>query len=161
MFWNSWQFSCARSAEIAIYVEGGKRFCFPLLKSRSNRMLIPERQSRGVGKRCERSEEVDLRVLPCSVGHGLFCEEAWAVIAKKLGLPPRQADVARRVVAGQGDKQTAEALGLSWDTVQTHMKRMYGRLNIQSRVKLATRVCAAYHTWRAEASPPTDCPENK
>ncbi len=123
-------------------------------------MSVPERQSRQLGKRSERSEGADLRVFPCSVGHGLFCQEAWAAIAEELQLSPRQAEVARCVVAGQSDRQAAEALGLSWGTVQTHLERLYERLNIQSRVELATRVWAAYHAWRAESPPPTGCPEN-
>ena len=97
----------------------------------------------------------------CSAEHGVFCREAWGAIAKNLGLSPRQVDVARCVVAGRGDKETAAGLALSWDTVQTHLKRLYQKLNIRSRVELATRVCAAYHAWRVESPPPTGCPENR
>lgn len=91
---------------------------------------------------------------------GSFAGEAWAAIAKNLGVSPRQLDVARSVVAGQGDKEIATGLGLSWGAVQTHLKRLYKRLNIRGRVALATRVCAAYRAWRAESPPPTGCPEN-
>jgi hypothetical protein len=100
-----------------------------------------------------------LGVLPCSVEHGLFCDEAWAAIGKELGISPCLAEVARRVVAGQGDRQIAQALGLTWQTVQTYTKRLYLALKIHSRVELATLICAAYRAWRAESAPPKGCPE--
>ena len=97
-------------------------------------------------------------VLSCSVEHGLFCDEAWAAIGKRLGLSPRRVDVARRIVAGRGDRQVARELGLSWKSVRTYTKRLYVALNIHSRVELATLVCAAYRAWRAECpSPPAGC----
>jgi DNA-binding NarL/FixJ family response regulator len=65
--------------------------------------------------------------------------------------------VARCVVADQSDGDIAEALGLSWSTVQTHMERLHNKLNVHSRVQLVTRVVAAYLSWRNESPPPTGC----
>ncbi len=97
---------------------------------------------------------------PCCAALGLFCEEAWAGIADKLDLSPRQMQVARCVVEGQGDREIVLALGVSWHTVQTHMERLHEKLGIQSRVGLATQVTAAYRAWRTESNPPAGCREN-
>jgi DNA-binding NarL/FixJ family response regulator len=96
---------------------------------------------------------------PCAKGHNFFCEEAWAGIAVKLGLSQRQVEAARCVVAGQGDKEIARRLDVSCSTVQTHLGRLYEKLEIQSRVELATQVFSAYCAWRTESPPPTGCPQ--
>lgn len=87
---------------------------------------------------------------PCSLERGLFCEEAWKGIAGRLGLVRRDVEIARCVLAGWSDKKIVSTLGLSWDTVQTHMKNLHRKLRIHSRVELATRVYDAYIAWRGE-----------
>ncbi len=81
---------------------------------------------------------------PSSDGHGLFCEEAWAAIADKLELSPRQMEVARCVLTDQSDEEIARALGLSRGTVHTHVERLHEKLDVHSRVQVVTRVVAAY-----------------
>ncbi len=98
------------------------------------------------------------RVLPCSDRRGLFCEDAWAGIADKLALSPRQIEVARYVLADQSDEEIAEATGLSRGTVHTHVERLHKKLGIHSRVQLAMRVLTAYLAWHIESPPPTRCP---
>ena len=96
----------------------------------------------------------------CRPEHGEFCDEAWAAIVKRLGLPPRQAEVARRAAAGQGDRQIARALGLSCKTVETYMKRLYERLHAHCRAELAMQIAATYRAWRSESPPPRACKGN-
>lgn len=95
---------------------------------------------------------------PCCKGRGLLCEEAWAAIANKLELSPRQMEVARCVLTDQGDGEVAQALGLSRGTVHTHVERLHEKLHVHSRVQLATQVFAAYLAWRIESPPSTGCP---
>jgi DNA-binding CsgD family transcriptional regulator len=78
----------------------------------------------------------------------LFCESEWSGIAKRLDLSHRQLDIARCILQGQGDRQIAQTIGVSINTVQTHMKRLHEKLDIQSRVELVTRVFAAYNLER-------------
>lgn len=94
----------------------------------------------------------------CGDGQGLFCNAAWAGIAGRLGLSPRQKEVARYVLADQSDDQIAQALGLSRGTVQTHMERLRDKLHVHSRIQLVLRVVAAYLDWRIESPPPSGCP---
>jgi DNA-binding CsgD family transcriptional regulator len=119
-------------------------------------MSVPEKRppvSRGPGHSGE-SVPGDGK---CRPERGEFCDEAWAVIAKRRGLSPCESEVARRAVAGQGDRQIARALGLSAKTVPTYMTRLYARLGIHCRVELTVLVCDAYHAWREESVPPTGC----
>jgi DNA-binding CsgD family transcriptional regulator len=93
----------------------------------------------------------------CCPKHGLFCDAAWAAIAKMRGFSPRQVQMLRRLVVGEGDRQIASALGLSLATVQTHMKRLYERLRVHCRIELGMQVSADYYAWRAESPPLPGC----
>ena len=121
-------------------------------------MSTPGEQSRELGGRRKRPGARVPPVFPCSNGGGLFCEKAWAGLAEKLELSPRQMEVARYVLADQSDGEIAQALGLSRGTVHTHVERLHEKLHVHSRVQLATQVFAAYLVWRIESPPPTGCP---
>lgn len=55
-------------------------------------------------------------------------------------LTPRQREVARIAAAGVTAAETAAALGLSEETVRTHLRDIYARLDIGTRVELANVV---------------------
>ena len=55
---------------------------------------------------------------------------------RKVQLPPRLAKIARLVISGCTDKQIAARTGLSFSTVRTYVRQIYGRLNVHSRVEL-------------------------
>lgn len=55
-------------------------------------------------------------------------------------LTEREKQVARRVSAGESNKQVAQALGIRPDTVSAHLKRIYQKMNVQSRIQLAARL---------------------
>ena len=118
-------------------------------------MSMPEKRFLEPGGQAGQSGEAISGVRLCSPEHGVFCDEAWAAIAKAIGLLPCESEVARRAVAGHGERQIARALGLSEKTV---MNRVYARLGIHSRVELGTLACAAYRAWRDKSSPPNGCP---
>jgi len=60
-------------------------------------------------------------------------------------LTDREADVARRVVAGESNREVARALHLSVRTVETHLGRVFGKLGVRSRTQLAHVVHAGVH----------------
>jgi DNA-binding CsgD family transcriptional regulator len=55
-------------------------------------------------------------------------------------LTPREADVAAQVLAGRRDAQIAAALFLSPHTVKHHLKSVYAKLGVHSRVELVRRL---------------------
>jgi DNA-binding NarL/FixJ family response regulator len=70
----------------------------------------------------------------------LFSEEQWSQLKEQLGLPPRQAEIARHIMHGKSDKQIARELGISLPTVRTHMSRLFKKLDLNDRVELILRV---------------------
>lgn len=55
-----------------------------------------------------------------------------------LGLTPRQLDVLRELVKGLSYPEVARKLGLSLDTVRTHVRHIYGALQVHSVAEAAT-----------------------
>lgn len=56
------------------------------------------------------------------------------------GLSPREHEVAQALAAGQRPRDVAERLGLSLNTVRSHMKSIYRKLRVHSHVELVRRV---------------------
>lgn len=50
-----------------------------------------------------------------------------------LGLTPREVEVLALLAAGQANKEIARALGVSPNTVKTHLARLYEKLGATSR----------------------------
>ena len=55
-------------------------------------------------------------------------------------LSPREDEVARLICQGMSNKEIAAVLDISPHTVSTHLRRIYGKLGLRSRVQLATRL---------------------
>ncbi len=54
-------------------------------------------------------------------------------------LSARELDVVRLVVDGRSNDEIGAALGIGAKTVETHLRRMFERLDVASRTELATR----------------------
>jgi len=63
---------------------------------------------------------------------------------RRAGLSPRQSQVALLAIQGYSIANIAARLGVKESTVQTHLKRIYRRLQVSSRAELAYRLLA----WR-------------
>jgi DNA-binding NarL/FixJ family response regulator len=55
------------------------------------------------------------------------------------GLTAREREIAGLVAAGRTNREIAEQLVLSTRTVDAHLRRIYGKLGVRSRVELAGR----------------------
>ena len=115
-------------------------------------------QSREFGESRKNPRAWVLRTLPCIDGEGLFCHEAWAGIADRLGLSERQAQILRHMLADQSDEEIALELGLSRDTIHTHLQRLREKFHAHSRLQLAIPIFGACLVWHLESPPPRDCP---
>lgn len=54
---------------------------------------------------------------------------------RSLGLSPREMDILGRLAAGESNKEIARRLGISPNTVKTHVARVYEKLEVQRRVQ--------------------------
>ena len=55
--------------------------------------------------------------------------------ADALHLTPREVEVLKEIVAGLSNKEIEEKLVISRNTVRTHIKNLYGKLEVSSRTK--------------------------
>jgi DNA-binding NarL/FixJ family response regulator len=59
--------------------------------------------------------------------------------ASRVRLSQRELDVVRLVVDGRSNDEIAARLGIGAKTVESHLRRLFERLDIASRTELATR----------------------
>ena len=64
--------------------------------------------------------------------------EARAVTKKFGGLTARERDVVQLIVQGKSNREIAEAMTVSIKTVETYVTRILRKLNLVSRVQIAT-----------------------
>lgn len=57
----------------------------------------------------------------------------------RYGLSEREADVLRALVSGKGYKEIAWDLGISVDTVRSHIRKVYGKLRVHSAPEAVAR----------------------
>ncbi len=55
--------------------------------------------------------------------------------ARALGLSAREEEVLRLLVSGQSNKELARTLGISPNTVKTHVARVYEKLEVTRRIE--------------------------
>jgi DNA-binding CsgD family transcriptional regulator len=53
---------------------------------------------------------------------------------RSLGLTPRECEILERLAAGESNKEMARTLGISPNTVKTHLSRLYEKLEVDRRV---------------------------
>lgn len=82
--------------------------------------------------------------LRAAAGNGLLDAAAWKELGRRLGLSPRELQIARRLFAGDKESAIATALGLSAHTVHTHVERLYDKFDVDNRAALLVRLFAAF-----------------
>jgi DNA-binding NarL/FixJ family response regulator len=65
--------------------------------------------------------------------------EQRAKVPQKLGLTDRQIDVLRALADGRSYRETGEALGLSVDTVRSHIRHTYAALQVRSAAQAVSQ----------------------
>jgi len=66
--------------------------------------------------------------------------QAITVLAQRHHLTPKQAEVCRNLIAGRSNADIARQMGISEHTVKTHLKRVFERLEVDSRTELAAKI---------------------
>jgi DNA-binding CsgD family transcriptional regulator len=60
--------------------------------------------------------------------------------AREHALSTREAEALRYLVAGRGDSQIAEAMGISYNTARTHVRNVYTKLGVHDRQVLIDQI---------------------
>jgi DNA-binding NarL/FixJ family response regulator len=56
------------------------------------------------------------------------------------GLTAREQEIAALIAAGRTNREVAEQLVLSQRTIEAHLRNIYGKLGVRSRVELARAI---------------------
>jgi len=75
----------------------------------------------------------------------MFSADEWRDLSKRMGLSPRQTQVARLICRGHRNHELAEAIGIKPDTVRMHRRELFKKLRITDRVGVPVRLILA---WR-------------
>ena len=59
-------------------------------------------------------------------------------LASRIGQSPREVDILELIAAGKRNKEIAHELGITQETVQTHMKRLFVKLHVTDRTAAVT-----------------------
>lgn len=59
-------------------------------------------------------------------------------MASRIGLSPREVDVIELIAGGKRNKEIADALGITQETVQTHIKKLFHKLGVNDRTAALT-----------------------
>ena len=95
----------------------------------------------GYLSKASRGQQVVEAVRAAAAGETVFSGSVAASVKRRaLGsggspLTPREMDVLRCAARGLGNKQIASELGMSARTVQTHLTRIFAKLNVTSRTE--------------------------
>jgi DNA-binding CsgD family transcriptional regulator len=74
-----------------------------------------------------------IKLTPRRAAAGAF--ERNAAAARSLGLSPRELEIIEALATGESNKEMARRLGISPNTVKTHIARVYEKLEVQRRVQ--------------------------
>jgi DNA-binding NarL/FixJ family response regulator len=70
----------------------------------------------------------------------LFGDHEWPRLGEALGLTPRQLLVARSMCRGLKREAIARQLGISENTVRTHVRGLFSRVGVSNRLALVVRL---------------------
>ncbi|MEM9705100.1 MAG: LuxR family transcriptional regulator [Pseudomonadota bacterium] len=95
----------------------------------------------GFGQVKPRLTESDLSALQwsCQLGHMRYCELLREEAPDGMSLSRRETEILKWVARGKSNSVIAEIVGISVHTVDTHLRRIYMKLQVTDRVTAALR----------------------
>jgi DNA-binding CsgD family transcriptional regulator len=86
----------------------------------------------------------------------LLTDEQWLIVQKRYHMTPRELEIARLICRGMSNEEIAEAVNIKYGTVKTHIRNIYRRIHVKSKVAMLLRflddVKAAADDSQAEAA---------
>jgi len=87
---------------------------------------------------------MSLKILQCPRLDPLLTDEQWLRIANRLAFSERELQIVQLVFEDEQEKAIATHLGISLNTVHTHLKHLHWKLGVRTRVGLVLRVFREY-----------------
>ena len=86
----------------------------------------------------------------------LLGEEHWLYIRRQYCMSPRELQVAKLVCQGFNNEEIASSLKIKQGTIKTHMRNIYRRIRVKSRIEMLLRFVdnAAKSPTKPEINPP-------
>ena len=81
---------------------------------------------------------------PALPGSAVFSHEAWRELARSLQLSRRELQIVQRVFDDRTEQKMANELGISPNTVHTHMERLRRKLVVSDRGELLLRILCEF-----------------
>jgi DNA-binding CsgD family transcriptional regulator len=78
------------------------------------------------------------------------------LLIRRLGLNPRELEVVRYVLLGKSNSQLAEILGISIQTVKTHIVNILDKIGVDSRLGIACRIHSLQGSHSFDETPRRD-----
>ncbi len=75
----------------------------------------------------------------CQLGHNRYCHLLNEKAPKDVTLSPRESEILSWIAKGKSNSVIADIIGLSPNTVDTHLRRIYAKLDVSDRVTAALR----------------------
>lgn len=73
----------------------------------------------------------------------LFAPECWSGLQRHFGLSRRQTETCKLVCAGCANKQIAAELGITLDTVRMHLRDVFRKMEVRTRVDVVVSLVIA------------------
>jgi DNA-binding CsgD family transcriptional regulator len=80
-----------------------------------------------------------IKLTPRPAGPGFVRNDA---AIRALGLSPRECEILEQLASGASNKELARTLGISPNTVKTHVARVYEKLEVQKRMQAVEKARA-------------------
>jgi len=86
----------------------------------------------------------------------LLDEDRWSYLQKRYHITPRELQVARLVCQGFENKKIARALKMKHGTVKTHLRSIYRRTHVKSKIEMLLKFMntAAKFSAKSGTTPP-------
>ncbi len=112
----------------------------PSAASVEARAALATFQRLGMADKIQAAEALQHRLEPAGADRGAAEREATVALSIATNLTHREREVAALVADGLTNREIADQLVLSVRTVETHVDRILGKLNLHTRTQLAARI---------------------
>lgn len=69
----------------------------------------------------------------------LLNDEQWQIVRQKYHMTPREVEIAKLICRGMSNEEIADAVKIRYGTVKTHIRNIYRRVHVKSKVAMLLR----------------------